>query len=56
MVRIEIITKIVVEKDVDSVPTFLSEIYPTLDNLNWSTPIEIHSRDIISVRRLEAEG
>ena len=53
--RLEIITKIVVEKDVDSVPTFLSEIYPTLDNLKWDTPIKIISRDIVSVHRLEAE-
>ena len=54
--RLEIITKIVVEKDVGSVPTFLSEIHPTLCNLKWDTPIKIHSRDIMSVRRLEAEG
>ena len=55
MIRLEIITKIVVEKDVGSVPTFLGEILPTIENLKWDTPIEIHSRDIISVRRLEAE-
>ncbi len=53
--KLEIITKIVVEKDVVFVPTFLSEVYPSLDNMKWDTPIEIHSREIMSVRLLEAE-